>query len=84
MNEYYLLHYFNLKNAGIFLLVSFLGMFAVLAVILCAAKIQVKKKLRTAAAPMPERELQKHSKNNIGSLRVFMRWYSAVRLCCCF
>ena len=43
MNEYYLLHYFNLKNAGIFLLVSFLGMFAVLAVILCAAKIQAGK-----------------------------------------
>lgn len=75
MNEYYLLHYFNLKNAGIFLLVSFLGMFAVLAVILCAAKIQVKKKLRTTAALMPERELQKHSKKQY---RVIESFYEMV------
>lgn len=35
----YIEHYFNLKNAGLFLLVSFIGLFAVLAVILIYAKL---------------------------------------------
>ena len=37
---YYIQHYFDFKNAGSFLLVSFLGLFVVLAVILTAARIQ--------------------------------------------
>ena len=46
MDTYYIEHYFNLKNAGSFLLVSFSGLFAVLAVMLLFAKEKQKKKRR--------------------------------------
>lgn len=75
MGEYYLLHYFNLKNAGIFLLVSFAGMFAVLALILCAAKIQVKKRIRVSEGIRPEKELERHSRKQY---RVVESFYEMV------
>ena len=41
MNKiYYIKHYFDFRNAGSFLLVSFVGLFLVLAVVLVAARIQ--------------------------------------------
>ena len=39
-NNYYLHHYINPKSAGIFLLISFLGLAAVLLIIFMTAKIQ--------------------------------------------
>ena len=61
MSEYYLKHYFNLKNAGIFLLVSFVGLFAVLALVLCVAKMQRNRRIRLAERKLSEKELKKQS-----------------------
>ncbi len=40
MGSYYLKHYFNFKNASIFLAISFAGLFIVLGIILIAARLQ--------------------------------------------
>ena len=39
MIQYYLIHYFNFKNAGGFMLVSLFCLIAVLAIVLIAAKV---------------------------------------------
>lgn len=45
MTRYYVSHYFDFKNIGIFLLVSLIGLIAVLAIVLITAKLQVHKRL---------------------------------------
>ena len=40
MFQYYLIHYFNFKNAGGFMLVSLLCLIAVLAIVILTAKLQ--------------------------------------------
>ena len=40
MTRYYVSHYFDFKNIGIFLLVSLIGLIAVLAIVLITAKLQ--------------------------------------------
>ena len=50
MNKiYYIKHYFDFRNAGSFLLVSFVGLFLVLAVVLVAARIQTALNARRHA-----------------------------------
>ena len=71
MGEYYLLHYFNLKNAGMFLLVSFLGMFAVLALILLAARRQVKKKIQAEGSGRHRKTLREHSRKQYQVIESF-------------
>lgn len=48
VNQYYLEHYFDFANAGQFLLAAFLGLAAVLAIILIAAKAGAKQEVRKA------------------------------------
>ena len=48
VNQYYLEHYFDFANAGQFLLAAFLGLAAVLAIILIAAKTGAKQEVRKA------------------------------------
>ena len=48
VNQYYLEHYFDFANAGQFLLAAFLGLEAVLAIILIAAKAGAKQEVRKA------------------------------------
>ena len=45
MTRYYVSHYFDFKNIGIFLLVSLIGLIAVLAIVLFTAKLQVHRRL---------------------------------------
>ena len=45
MTRYYVSHYFDFKNIGIFLLVSLIGLIAVLAIVLITAKLQVHRRL---------------------------------------
>ena len=45
MTRYYVSHYFDFKNIGIFLLVSLIGLITVLAIVLITAKLQVHKRL---------------------------------------
>ena len=47
MFQYYLIHYFNFKNAGGFMLVSLLCLIAVLAIVILAAKLKKHYKLNT-------------------------------------
>ena len=47
MIQYYLIHYFNFKNAGGFMLVSLFCLIAVLAIVLIAAKVKKHYKLGT-------------------------------------
>ena len=47
MFQYYLIHYFNFKNAGGFMLVSLLCLIAVLAIVVLAAKLKKHYKLNT-------------------------------------
>ena len=46
MNNYYVKHYINARSAGIFLLISFLGLAAVLLIIFTAAKIQKNRLIK--------------------------------------
>ncbi len=46
MKRYYLSHYFNFKNAGIFMLVSLLRLFLVLTIVLLAAKLKMHFNIR--------------------------------------
>ena len=46
MNTYYVAHYFNFKNIGVYLLASLLGLIIVIAIVLCIAKLQMHKKLQ--------------------------------------
>ena len=45
MTRYYVSHYFDFKNIGIFLLVSLIGLITVLAIVLFTAKLQVHRRL---------------------------------------
>lgn len=45
-NNYYIQHYFDFKNAGQFLLVAFLGLIAVMAIIITASKMQQSRFLK--------------------------------------
>ena len=45
MTRYYVSHYFDFKNIGIFMLVSLIGLVAVLAVVLITAKLQMRRRL---------------------------------------
>ncbi len=45
MTRYYVSHYFDFKNIGIFMLVSLIGLVAVLAIVLFTAKLQMRKRL---------------------------------------
>ena len=47
MFQYYLIHYFNFKNAGGFMLVSLLCLIAVLAIVILTAKLKKHYKLNT-------------------------------------
>ena len=47
MFQYYLIHYFNFKNAGGFMLISLLCLIAVLAIVILAAKLKKHYKLNT-------------------------------------
>ena len=44
-SQYYVMHYFNAKNAGSFLIVSLIGLIAVLAIVLVTAKLQKQRKI---------------------------------------
>lgn len=60
MEVYYLKHYFNLKNAGSFLLVSFIGLFAVLALMLLFSR----KKRDSRRRGMPQEYILNDMKEN--------------------
>ena len=67
MFQYYLIHYFNFKNAGGFMLVSLLCLIAVLAIVILAAKLKKHYKLNTGsdAKTDPETEPYPQSKRNL-------------------
>ncbi|MGI6056705.1 MAG: hypothetical protein ACOYBD_06970 [Bilifractor sp.] len=71
MNSFYLLHYFDFKNAGPFFLVSFLCLAGVLAVILVAARIQTGYHGRKDAANMDTRTLKAVRKTHFSLIESF-------------
>ena len=46
MKSYYLSHYFNFKNASIYMLVSFLGLIIVIGLVVITARLRTKNKIR--------------------------------------
>ena len=71
MNSFYLLHYFDFKNAGPFFLVSFLCLVGVLAVILVAARVQTGYHGRKDAANMDTRTLKAVRKKHFSLIESF-------------
>lgn len=71
MNSFYLLHYFDFKNAGPFFLVSFLCLVGVLAVILVAARAQTGYHGRKDAANMDTRTLKAVRKTHFSLIESF-------------
>ena len=47
MNNYYIAHYFNFENAGIFMLLAFAGLLIVLAIVLAIARMQMHYHLQS-------------------------------------
>lgn len=68
---YYIQHYFDFKNAGSFLLVSFLGLFVVLAVILTAARIQTALSSRHHTGQGPAATLRQVRKKHFVFIESF-------------
>ncbi len=71
MNSFYLLHYFDFKNAGPFFVVSFLCLAGVLAVILVAARVQTGYHGRKDAANMDTRTLKAVRKTHFSLIESF-------------
>ena len=68
MFQYYLIHYFNFKNAGGFMLVSLLCLIAVLAIVILTAKLKKHYKLNTqdlTPKTDPEAEPYPQNKRNL-------------------
>ena len=73
MFQYYLIHYFNFKNAGGFMLVSLLCLIAVLTIVILAAKLKKHYKLNTQdLTPKQIRKL-----NHIHKVEVPESWKNA-------
>ncbi len=85
MFQYYLIHYFNFKNAGGFMLVSLLCLIAVLAIVILAAKLKKHYKLNTQ--DLTSKQIRKlnhiHKIKESRLLKAFMRWYFPVLRYCC-
>lgn len=59
MNNYYISHYFNFENAGIFMLFAFSGLLIVLAIVLGIARMQMHYHLQTEdLTPRRERQIR--------------------------
>ena len=59
MNNYYIAHYFNFENAGIFMLLAFAGLLIVLAIVLGVARMQMHYPLQTEdLSPRRERQIR--------------------------
>ena len=59
MNNYYIAHYFNFENAGIFMLLAFAGLLIVLAIVLGIARMQMHYHLQTEdLSPCRERQIR--------------------------
>ena len=71
MNSFYLLHYFDFKNAGPFFVVFFLCLAGVLAVILVAARVQTGYHGRKDAANMDTRTLKAVRKTHFSLIESF-------------
>ena len=67
MTRYYVSHYFDFKNIGIFLLVSLIGLIAVLAIVLFTAKLQVHRRLNFVEGWM--NAMWQESQEDTGSVR---------------
>ena len=85
MFQYYLIHYFNFKNAGGFMLVSLLCLIAVLAIVILTAKLKKHYKLNTQdLTPKQIRKLNHiHKIKEISLIESFYEMvFPVLRYCC--
>lgn len=81
MDTYYIKHYFDLKNAGSFLLVSFAGLFVVLSIILISAKIRQVHRRRNMAQEQIVSDMKKNEHPTANIAESFYELVSQVPPC---
>lgn len=85
MFQYYLIHYFNFKNAGGFMLVSLLCLIAVLAIVILAAKLKKHYKLNTqdlTPKQIPELNIPQSKKKSLLIESFYEVLFPVLRYCC--